>query len=450
MILLHPEIKLYKGKGGFGQAVEKFHFEYDPNSKDDPDFRDAGLELKCAPLKLEADNSMVPKERLVLNMIDYFSEGLATYDTSSFMKKNKKLLLMFHLARKGQNTVEDIFKVIRTWSIPEEDSKIFEDDWNKIHSKILAGKAEDISESDTFYLGACTKAKDSSSRRRQPYSSELAKPRAYSIKIQYLNYIILDAYLNHPEDCNGLFLSHKWLAKFKTGDGSKIVKSLSDYHDGETFENLIKRKFIPYYGMSVGSIANLLDIAFTDSDKALAAHVCYAILNVKKGSTVRGETGIAEFDKAGVIMKTIRLEENGTLKESMSFPAINYKKIVSEKWENSDWYNIVNSKFFFIVLRKRLGMGNPDVILENSFFWSMPRQDVEVAERFWEDTKEKIRDGVYNDFWRLGDHHLFHVRPHGRDSRDVVKTPQGTYEIKRCCWFNAEYVLKIINQQKDK
>lgn len=449
LIELHPEARAFKGKGGLGQAVEKYHFEYDPNSIDEPDFREAGLELKCTPLKQIADGSMVPKERLVLNMINYFTEAVATYETSSFMKKNKELLLMFHLFMKGQNSVRDIFKIVRTWKIPEEDSKIFKDDWNKIHSKILAGKAEDIGESDSFYLAACTKSSNSSIRRKQPNSEVLVKPRAYSLKPPYVKYIIYDSYINHPEYCNGLYLSPVWQKKFIQSRESYIAKSLSDYHDNETLEDLVRRRFVPYYGMSVGDIANLLGISYSENDKALAARVCYAILNVKKGATGYGETGIAEFDKAGVIMKTIRLEENGSLKESMSFPYINYNEIVNEKWEDSDWYSTVNSKFFFVVLRKRSGMGNLDVILEDSFFWNMPQKDVKIAEQLWRDTKEKIKEGNYGDFWRLGDHHLFHIRPHGKNANDVVETPQRTFEIKRCFWFNAEYVLDIVNQHRN-
>jgi len=42
----------YKGKGNFGQLVEKFYFGYEPNSKAEPDFPEAGLELKTSPLKI--------------------------------------------------------------------------------------------------------------------------------------------------------------------------------------------------------------------------------------------------------------------------------------------------------------------------------------------------------------------------------------------------------------
>ena len=61
---LHPEAVIPSGKGGLGQAVEKFHYGYKPNSDAEPDFKEAGLELKCTPLKeLKKDKSMAAKER---------------------------------------------------------------------------------------------------------------------------------------------------------------------------------------------------------------------------------------------------------------------------------------------------------------------------------------------------------------------------------------------------
>jgi len=40
----------YKGKGNFGQILEKYYFGYEPNSNAEPDFKEAGLELKSTPL----------------------------------------------------------------------------------------------------------------------------------------------------------------------------------------------------------------------------------------------------------------------------------------------------------------------------------------------------------------------------------------------------------------
>ena len=81
---LHPDAKIFKGKGGLGDSVEYYHYGYEPNSKPEPDFAEAGLELKCTPLRVLGDNSMASKERLVLNIINYIEEADKSFETSSF------------------------------------------------------------------------------------------------------------------------------------------------------------------------------------------------------------------------------------------------------------------------------------------------------------------------------------------------------------------------------
>jgi DNA mismatch repair protein MutH len=92
-----------KGKGGFGQKVEKFYFGYEPNSSSEPDFPDAGVELKTAPLKKTA-SGLKSKERIVLNIIDYMKEHQATFEQSSFWKKNRiKKSTFYHCRNVGQS-----------------------------------------------------------------------------------------------------------------------------------------------------------------------------------------------------------------------------------------------------------------------------------------------------------------------------------------------------------
>ena len=87
----------YKGKGNFGQILEKFYFGYEPNSDAEPDFFDAGLELKSSPLKRLKNGDLRSKERLVLNIINYLEVHKEDFETSSFWKKNAHLLLVFYL-----------------------------------------------------------------------------------------------------------------------------------------------------------------------------------------------------------------------------------------------------------------------------------------------------------------------------------------------------------------
>lgn len=93
---------------------------------------------------------MVAKERLVLNIINYIDELDTCFKTSSFSKKNTLLLLMFYLHLAGVDRLDFVFRIVRLWQIPEEDVKIFMDDWTVIHGKIAAGLAHELSEGDTL------------------------------------------------------------------------------------------------------------------------------------------------------------------------------------------------------------------------------------------------------------------------------------------------------------
>jgi len=47
-----------------------------------------------------------------------------------------------------------------------------------------------------------------------------------------------------------------------------------------------------------------------------------------------------EFQKAGIIPKTIRVQYDGSIRESMSFPTFDFIELSNEgDWEESDLYN---------------------------------------------------------------------------------------------------------------
>mgnify|MGYP004535976889 CR=1 FL=1 len=438
---------LNTGKGGLGQCVEVYHFGYDINGISEADFSEAGVELKCTPLKTIKDGSMVSKERLVLNIINYLDEYGKSFETSSFTHKNALLLLMFYLHVADVNNLDLVFKIIRLWRIPEEDMKIFMDDWNVIHDKIVRGLAHELSEGDTLYLAACIKgSKGGANKKPQKIGGVLADQRAYSIKSAYLNHIIVES-LSHREMFDGVTLTakQKRLIEQKKAELGSIVKSVRDYKRGETFEQLVERRFKPYMGMSVSEIAKKLNAIISTSPKAISYSVCRAILGVK-------ERSIAEFEKAGLQLKTIRLEPSGKLKESMSFQTIKYREIVNEdEWDESDWYNTIAAhRFLFIVFRKKKGGTAGDSVLERVFFWSMPHRDIEAAEVFWRDTRDKIRSGDYSHFIKSTEHSICHVRPKAKNAADTTDTPQGGKAKKLCYWLNRDYVLEIVKEHLQK
>ena len=438
---LHPEaVANASARGGLGQAVEKYHFDYEPNSDAAPDFAEAGLELKCTPLKILNDGSSVAKERLVLNIINYLDEARRDFKGSSFWKKNQYILLMFYLHEAGKSKIDLLFKLIRNWSIPQEDLRIFRDDWGVIHEKIASGRAHEIQEGDTFYLAACEKGSGAGvEMRNQPGTSIKAQQRAYSIKKCYLDQIVLES-LSHPEMVSGIAVTEKKRLQIlrKRQELGAVVRDAAVL-EGVTFADYVIGRFREYIGLTARAIAARLSVDLS-SPKSMSYSLCRAILGVR-------EKRIAEFEKAGVVLKTIRLNYNGGLKEAMSFNTIKYCEIVDEEvWQNSEWYNILTRKFFFVVFRKsRDGIDN-EAVLEDVFFWSMPMSDLNKARDFWIDTRDKVRAGDYEHFIKSTEHPICHVRPKADNAQDVTETPQGGLAKKKCYWLNRSYVLDVVRR----
>ena len=85
----------FDGKGGFGQLIEEAYFGYKPNSNSEPDFPEAELELKSTPLRKLKNGKWVCKERLVLNIINFFEVSEEDFLRSSFWKKIKTFSYYF-------------------------------------------------------------------------------------------------------------------------------------------------------------------------------------------------------------------------------------------------------------------------------------------------------------------------------------------------------------------
>ena len=170
----------------------------------------------------------------------------------------------------------------------------------------------------------------------------------------------------------------------------------------------------------------------------MAYDVCLAILGVKSKK-------IAEFEKAEIAIKTIRLEANGKLKESMSFPNVNYKEIVNEAdWEESALYRMFTQRFLFIVFRKAVVKDDKQVRLEKVMFWTMPYKDLKQGEVLWTNTREKVKADDYDHFIKASENPVCHIRPKAQNAADTTESAQGRQVKKMCYWLNREYVLRLI------
>lgn len=406
---VREDLSYYRGKGKFGQFVETHYFFLKLSSSSGPDFPKASVELKTSPL-IRKKGKLRSKERLVLNLIN-FNKAAKEEDffKSSFWKKNKLLLLMLFLWKKGMDPLDYIFKIIRLWDFPKDDLRIIRDDWKRITDMIRNGRAHELSERFTMYLGACPKGATKRSKRNQPYGPP-AMQRAFALKSKYINMIIENSLREIPE--------------------SAPAVSLTDYGKDENFEDVIIRKISRFYEMTEQDLKKRLGVEYSPTTK----HRYYLLAKAMLGVTAEK---IEEFEKADIALKAIRLKKNGKLKESVSFKQIKFKEIVDQTWQESDFYNELNRRFFFIVFKENK---KSEMAFYKALFWGIPESDFVEVEKVWEDTKKKISIGKYDDFVRISNERVAHIRPKARNINDVMKTPQGTFEKKKCFWLNAAYI----------
>lgn len=418
-------------KGSMGGIIEEYLFGIEPNGESEPDFIDAGIELKVTPYKKNKDNTLSAKERLVLNMIDYMTEYKNEFYTSHFWFKNNKLEILWYLHEDNKDKLD--FKITNEVLLDlsiSEDLKQIEKDWNIIIKKIRDGKAHEISEGDTMYLGACTKGVNANSVREQPFSKLPAKKRAFCFKNSYMTQLV-----------------RKYI-----GDYTNVEKILTNKN--ETFDEFVNNVINKYKGKTQKELMNLFNIE--SNAKNLNSMLISRMFGVK-GNLSDTE----EFLKANIVPRTIRIEENGRIKESMPFPAFKFEDIIRQEWETSDFRETLEStKYMFFVFK----MINGEYVFKGIKLWNMPELDIQLeAKHVWELTRICIITGnIVKEIDKNGNRttcfpgvsvsKVCHVRPHARDSQDTYPLPIAdqltglTNYTKHCFWLNNTYIKEIFSE----
>ena len=439
-------------KGDLGMLVEDCWFGQKPHNDSEPDFRDAHIELKVSPY-YNTNNGVSAKERLVCNIINYRNESLPgkVFRDSSFWKKCENILLLSYHHAKGEATnkgavfKKDLFvdKFALIEGYPEEDLLIIMEDWNIIVSKIRAGKAHELSESDTKYLGACTKGSTAQeSFVEQPYSRTPAKQRAFALKTTYMT---------------------RLLRKYVFGDEESphIITDVSELKK-QPFDDIILERILRFRGRTENELLDMAGI--TSRSKQVYARLTNFMMGLGNTDKI-----CEEFLSANIKVRSIHVEANGNIKESVSFPTFCFEDLLNQEWESSDLYNdVISARFLFVIYRI-----SPSGItrLAGAGFWNMSYRDAEEAHRVWNRTIEEIKNNaglrktmrggqvqITNTLPKISESPIMHVRPHTSRAAYLLKDgteignifshadrlPNGEWMTKQCFWLNASYVEKIV------
>ncbi len=443
-------------KGGLGNFIEEQFFGYRANSESQADFPEAGVELKVTPYEIKKNGELSAGERLVLTMISYENEIEPDFYKSHVWKKCQLMLLIYYLRDKALSSNMDYhIDFVQLFQIPEKDMNIILNDYKIITDKIKAGNAHELSESDTMYLGACTKGSTAAkSMVPQYYNKEVkAKKRAFCLKNSYMTYVL-----------NNYIVPGK----------ETYVESIAstDELKDQSFAELLQKRLSRYVGLYEDDIAREVSIEMNKGNKSYEATLVYSMLGVKN-------THVEEFDKAGILVKILKYRKQKSKNQQFRLDDIKFIDFDNEKmdneildeegnpigWEYSALYSMLsNRKYLFAVFWE----DENGSIFKGSQLWGMPDDDIEAVREVWSRTKTILRNGieftikcqngkpiVENNLPGIRDNGIFHIRPHAAkayykfpDGRsigsgsltDTDLLPDGTRMTKQAYWLNRAYI----------
>ena len=445
------EFRNNRRKGGLGELVEERYFHYEADNESRADFPEAELELKVTPYKKNKNGTLSAKERLSISMINYHDIVTTPFYDSNAWEKIKNILLVYYEWHPDcEDRLDYIIDYIYLYSPSAEDLPIIINDYETIQKKVKLGLAHELSEGDTLYLGAATKSSSANDRTTQPYSTELAKPRVYSLKNSYMTHLLRNTIVPYHE------------AQDKVVPSGEVVYDLEAY---------IVNKINQYKGKKTEDLyTQLIKKGKYGTSKSRYSQLAYAMLGI---TTARAE----EFEKANIEVKTIRLSllKSGhhTMKESISFPKFKIKDLVEEEWETSTIRQQFIDKKYLFVIYKEVTTGV--FVLDEAKFWNMSLDDIDGAlKEEWLRARNIFREGVEftihhqkngtfkvtNNLPKSSNTKILHVRPHaklsahriasknfehGNIERDADQLPNGDYMTHQSFWLNNHYIVTQLN-----
>lgn len=493
--IVKPETVHYfnpKNKGWVGNSIESDWFEIPNNSRKEADFPNLKLELKVTPIR-KTRNGWSAKERLVLNIFDFHDEYKRKFENASFLEKANLMELIYYEFIKDIPAPDFYIKAATLFNLhdlPEEDKLIIEQDWNTIISKINEGKAEELSDSLTKYLGATTKgSKTEENMTTQPFSDIKAHRRSFTLKGSYMTELarkIMGGTYNGPTEYiaeeDASFVAE---TKLNYDTPEPIIKNINQLKL-KSFEEIIIEQFNPFINMSKTELGKRFNVKIPKrNDKASTPTLARKMLNLK---TEVQETD--EFRKAGISVKAVTVHSNqleksyNKRKSTEGFKLQNYfdfRNIIEIDWEESDLYEYLSSARFLLVVFEETA--EEEEVFKGVKFWSMPSNDLNgLVYDTWKKTIDIIKEGVTlkyktmnskkgyevkNNLPSMADNTILHVRPDAKlasykDDNCSLRLPARTkwvnrpinmtdeltdfYMTRQAFWLNPKYMYQQVEE----
>lgn len=474
-------------KGRIGNLVQEIYFDIPLDHEPEYDIRECKVELKTSKLVNMKRKGLAVKERLILGMINSADILPEKFEDSHVYKKCKLIMLVYYINQEdeGKKPFEFPFYKSAYMMIPPTDMQQIRKDYEYIRKCVNEGRYDDLHESEAKYLSPAPKNGN----------------RAFSFKVSYMNqifkeYINANRIMYDPEtdeetfeiinEYESLIMNPNELAERSLED--IVLEKFNQYIDMTMFE--IRQELMgEEFNQWLSDRKEKLDGGKENIDKAELARTTFMMLGIN------GEQA-EEFIKANVYVKTLKVNQDGSMNEDISFPAFEFSDLMEEEWKESQAYSdMVDREFLWAVFQET----SEGFVFRGAKFWSMPGCDEEIIKQGWDDIRLIIRNGVrFAKDVRKDGNFVVTSRGHNRilnsfpDSKNTVSTrkehrlcpagaalnriisirphtqqvyydlksigyrdtsnpsyngselPNGDIMTKQCFWFNNSYILEQV------
>ena len=412
--LLENTTNLKRNKGILGHVVESGFYKYPINSNPQADFDKIGVELKVTGYKKNKKGKKSAKERVSLSKIDFNKIVNEEYEYSKLIYKNKKILFIWYFYEKGKDIGDFLITDYQLYDMSQDEETI-KNDFYIIKQKVKDGRAHELSESDTSYLGACTKARTSKDRTTQPNSTIPAKPRAYSLKNSYMSGIL-----------------------------NSIGTTISfDTNEFKTVEEYVLDKLRPYIGKSQ------LEILEEITGRTYKEKIPKNLNKMITDKIIGKDDELAEkddlFKKTSFIIKNSPITPKGAYRERMSFRNLTLNEF-GDDWEDSYWKLFFDETTILNILWKepRAGSKNGERILGGVSKINFNDNDLDSIEISYNMVKEAIEkeDISLLPYPRTFEGQILEIGPKGQKSDDAYNTFFNKDVTKTCFFLNKRVLFE--------
>lgn len=375
---------LRQQKGLLGHVIETGFYKYPINNDSKADFEELGIELKVSGYVKNKNGSLRAKERLVLSKINFNEIVNETFESSHVLGKCEKMLIIWYEYDKKKEAKDFLITDYQLYDM-NPDKKIFENDFKIIKGKVLEGKAHELSEGDTSYLGACTKARTSADRTTQPFSEIRPKPRAFSLKNAYMtgilrenaqNFNTIEINSTRPSSQQTTLISQDFKAEYKTVD------------------EYIIDKLISYFGKT--QLRILEEITGKTYTEKIPKNINKLISNILIGKDEELPQIDKIFTKTSFVIKNLPIDKNGKARERMSFRTLQLSDFEDE-WEDSFWKNYFEETTIITICYQEVnGSKNGYRILRDVKKVTFDENDLDAFEKTFNQIKIAIENQDVN------------------------------------------------------